>query len=90
MDLLLTVTIQRSVQLIKQLKLKTGTPTLGAHARRGLYVCPFSVFCLLALLGIQQEVSVATVWKKRQKENPFSLKLLSSKVRSVINLPRLW
>ena len=25
-----------------------------------VFVCPFSLFCLLALLGVQQEVSVAT------------------------------
>ena len=39
--------------------------TLGAHAQRGsfcvsLSVCPFSLFCLLALLGVQREVSAAT------------------------------
>jgi len=41
--------------------------TLGTQRSEGysscpvcLCVCPFSLFCLLALLGVQQEVSVAT------------------------------
>ena len=52
-------------------------------------VYPFSLFCLLALLGVQREVSAATARKFSKIKKPFSLKLLSSKVRSVINLPRL-
>ena len=27
----------------------------------GVSVCPFSLFCLLALLGVQREISAATV-----------------------------
>ena len=42
--------------------------TLGTHARGGLQylscvcvsVCPFSLFCFVAVLGIQREVSAAT------------------------------
>ena len=54
-----------------------------------LCVCPFSLFCLLALLGVQREVSVAQRGKCSKTKKPFSLKLLSSKVRSIINLLRL-
>ena len=32
-----------------------------------LCVCPFSVFCLLALLGVQRELLVATARKMEQK-----------------------
>ena len=39
-------------------------------------VCLFSLFCLLALSGVQREISAAIAWKM-----PFSLKLLSSKVK---------
>ena len=47
-------------------------------------VCPFSLFCLLVLLGVQREVSAATA--KENLKKLFSLKLLSSIVRSVVNL----
>ena len=45
-------------------------------------LCPFSVFYLLLLLGVQQEVSAAT--QKLKTKKPFSLKLLSSKVMCYI------
>ena len=53
-------------------------------------VCPFSLFCLLVPLGVQREVSAGTGGKCSKTKKPFSLKLLSSKVRSVINLHIPW
>ena len=52
-------------------------------------ICPFSLFCFLVLLGIQREVYQRLQHEKCSKtKKPFSQKLLSSKVRSVIKL--LW
>ena len=55
--------------------------TLSAHAQEGysscpvcLSVCPFSLFCVLGLLGVQREESAATAWKMQEKEKAIFFK----------------
>ena len=50
-----------------------------------LCVCvrPFSLICLLALLGVQREVSVATARKKQQKEKAVFSKCLVQKLEAL-------
>ena len=57
----------------------------SARTREGLCVCSLSLFCLLALLGIQREDISSYSTGNAVKQKSF----FSSKVRSVLNLPRL-